>query len=128
MTRRYLIIVEMPKKHIKPQKVRNAVARLFIGKRRRDSFSAALSEMHPSFKMLLLVYKVRKGQVDSSYNSFNGRRGYYLMLETPNFNTKYEEGVFEYNGSRLWNALSMNIEVEEDIEHDHVTVCGFSEL
>ena len=39
-----------------------------------------------------------------------------MMLETPNFKTKYYgQRLFEYNGSRLW-ALPMNIKVEEEME------------
>ena len=51
-----------------------------------------------------------------TYKSFNGRPDDYLKLETPNFNTKYGKRLFEYNGSRLWNALPLVVRMEEDIE------------
>ena len=51
-----------------------------------------------------------------TYKNFNGRPNDYLMLETPTFKTKYGKRTLEYNGSRLWNALPVNIRVVEDIE------------
>ena len=109
----------------KLQKVQNSAARLILRKRRRDSASQALKELHwlpiearISFKILLLVFKVLKGKVNMklTYKSFNGRPEDYLMLDTPNFKTKYGKRLFEYNGSRLWNALPVNVRMEEDIE------------
>ena len=108
----------------KLQKVQNSAARLILGKRRRDSASLALKELHwlniearITFKILLLVFKVLKGKVNMklTYKSFNGRPEDYLMLDTPNFNTRYGKRLFEYNGSRLWNALPVNVRMEEDI-------------
>ena len=46
---------------------------------------------------------------------FNGRPGDYLLLETPVFKTAYGKRVFEYNASRLWNALPVTVRGEEDI-------------
>ena len=109
----------------KLQKVQNAAARLILGKRRRDSASLALKELHwlpiearIMFKILLIVFKVLRCKVNMklTYKSFNGRPDDYLKLETPNFNTKYGKRLFEYNGSRLWNALPLAVRVEEDIE------------
>ena len=51
-----------------------------------------------------------------NYKSFNGRPDEYLMLETPNFHTKYGKRLFEYNGSRLWNALPVHIRSAEDVD------------
>ena len=39
------------------------------------------------------------------------------MLETPNFRTAYGKRLFVYNGSRLWNALPVNVRAEEDIDN-----------
>ena len=39
-----------------------------------------------------------------------------MLLETPHFKTKYGKRIFEYNGSRLWNALPLNIRVVEDVD------------
>ena len=111
----------------KLQKVQNAAARLILGKRRRDSAALALKELHwlnidarITFKILLLVHKVIRGKCSDnltlSYKKFNGRSYDYLLLDTPNFNTKYGKRLFEYNGSRLWNALPMKMRVEENID------------
>ena len=44
------------------------------------------------------------------------------MLDTPNFNTVYGKRVFEYNATRLWNALPMNVRIEEDIDKFKKTI------
>ena len=109
------------------QKVQNAAARLVVGGRRRDSMTAALRKLHwlkvearVTFKILLLVFKVVKGQcsrnLELNYKMFNGRPDDYLLLETPNFKTSYGKRIFAYNGSRLWNALPVSVRAEEDIE------------
>ena len=109
----------------KLQKVQNSAARLILGIRRRDSAKLALYELHwlnvearVSFKILLLVFKVVRGMCNMTltYKNFNGRPNDYLMLETPTFKTKYGKRTLEYNGSRLWNALPVNIRVVEDID------------
>ena len=109
----------------KLQKVQNTAARLILGKRRRDSAKDALRELHwlnvdarITFKILLLVHKVVRGQCNMSlsYKSFNGRPEDELKLVTPTFNTKYGERLFEYNGSRLWNSLPVHVRKEEDTE------------
>ena len=120
------LFVNISKNNIyKLQKVQNAAARLVLGRRRRDSASLALQELHwlkiearITFKMLLLMFKVVKGQFNMNikYKSFNGRPDEYLMLETPNFHTKHGKRLFEYNGTRLWNALPLHVRTEEDIE------------
>ena len=109
----------------KLQKVQNTAARLILGRRRRDSAKAALRELHwlnvdarITFKLLLLVFKVLRGKCNMplTYKGFNGRPEDYLLLHTPNFKTKYGQRLFEYNGSRLWNALPLDIRTEENIE------------
>ena len=111
----------------KLQKTQNAAARLILGKRKRDSASAALKELHwlkvearVMFKVLLLVFKVLKGFIpedfDLRYKCFNGRDEDYLLLETPNFKTVYGKRLFVYNGPRLWNALPVHVRAEENIE------------
>ena len=109
----------------KMQKVQNSAGRLILGRRRRDSAKEILKELHwlniearITFKILLLVFKVIKGMCNMSlkYKSFNGRPDDYLLLETPNFKTSYGKRLFEYNGSRWWNALPVNIRMMEDIE------------
>ena len=110
----------------KLQKVQNSAARLVLGRRRRQSARAALRELHwlnvearIIFKILLLVFKVIKGQCSDNLTfqirSFNGRPDDFLLLKTPNFVSKYGKRIFEYNGSRLWNALPVDIRVVEDV-------------
>ena len=38
------------------------------------------------------------------------------MLETPNAKTKHGKRIFAYNGSRLWNAIPIEIKLLEDID------------
>ena len=109
----------------KMQKAQNAAGRLILGKRRRDSARLTLRELHwlnvekrVTFKILLLVFKVIKGMCNMTlrYKGFNGRPDDFLLLETPTFKTQYGKRLFEYNGSRWWNALPVNVRTEEDIE------------
>ena len=71
------------------------------------------------FKVLLLVYKAIKGQCSDNlpfeFKSFNGRPNDFLLLKTPNFKTKYGKRVFEYSGSRLWNALPVELRSVEEV-------------
>ena len=64
------------------------------------------------------MYKVLHGQfyMKVNYKAFNGRPDEYLMLETPNFQTKFGKRLFEYNGSRMWNALPVQVRSEENID------------
>ena len=97
------LYVNIGKDHLyKLQKTQNAAARLVLGKRRHDSASLALRELHRLnieariyFKILLLVYKVTRGRcnMNLTYKSFYGRPDEYLMLETPNFLTKYGKRI-----------------------------------
>ena len=120
------LFINLNKENIsKLQKLQNSAARLVLGRRRRDSASVALKELHwlnvearVIFKILLLVFKVLKGNVNMelTYKSFNGRPDDFLLLHTPNFTSKFGKRIFEYNGSRLWNALPVEIRMEENIE------------
>ena len=98
-----------------------------MGRRRRESASKALHDLHwlnvesrVLFKIILLVFKVLKGMCSDNlklrYKSFNGRSEDFLKLETPTFRTKYGERTFEWNGSRLWNALPYEVRILEDVE------------
>ena len=110
----------------KLQKLQNAAARLVVGGKKRDSVSGALRKLHwlrvearITFKVLLLVFKILKGQCSQNlelrYKSFNGRPEDYLLLETPNFKTAYGKRIFAYNGTRLWNALPVTVRSEEGV-------------
>ena len=109
------------------QKVQNSAAKLILGKRKRDSASLSLKELHwlnvearVTFKVLLLVYKILNGlcpqNMGLQYKGFNGRSEDFLLLQTPNFKTAYGKRVFAYHASRLWNALPMKVRAEENIE------------
>ena len=111
----------------KLQKVQNSAAKLILGKRRRDSASSALRQLHwlniesrITFKLLLIVHKVLRGRCSTNlsleYKGFNGRPDDYLKLRTPNFKTVHGTRVFAFNGSRLWNTLPAHIRAEEDID------------
>ena len=111
----------------KLQKLQNSAARMVLGRRRRESASKALFDLHwlniesrILFKIILLVFKVLKGMCSDNlqltYKSFNGRSDDFLKLETPTFKTKYGERLFEWNGSRLWNALPYKVRILEDVE------------
>jgi hypothetical protein len=111
----------------KLQKLQNAAAKLILGRRKRDSATEALKTLHwlnvdarITFKILLLVFKVLKGQcsqnIELQYKTFNGRSDDYLLLDTPNFKTSYGKRIFAYNGSRLWNALPVSVRMEDEVE------------
>ena len=110
----------------KLQKVQNSAARLMLGRRRRDSAKLALRELHwlnvetrVLFKTILLVFKVVRGicseNLTIKYKN-NGRDSDFLLLETPHFKTKYGRRIFEYNGSRLWNALPPELRKDTNLE------------
>ena len=122
------LFVNMSKDNLfKLQKVQNSAARLILSKRRRDSASMMLRELHwlnietrITFKILLLVHKVVRGRCSENltitYKGFNGRPGDMLLLETPTYKTKFGKRLFSYNGPRLWNALPVGIRTEDDTE------------
>ena len=121
------LLVNVSKENLfKLQKLQNSAARLILGKRRRDSGKQALKELHwlnvdarITYKILLIVFKVVRGMcasIDLNYKGFNGRQNDYLMLDTPNYKTKYGKRIFDYNGSRLWNVLPLDLRKEEDIK------------
>jgi hypothetical protein len=115
------------------QKVQNAASKLIMGKRKRDSASQALKELHwlnidarVTFKVLLLVYKMLNGlcpqNLGLEYKGFNGRSKDFLSLKTPVFKTAYGKRVFAYHASRLWNAIPMKVRAKENIEKFKKTI------
>ena len=111
----------------KLQKVQNSAARLILMRRRRDSATQALRQLHwlnietrITFKILLLVHKVIREKCSKNltvtYKTFNGRPDDMLLLETPTYKTKYGKRLFAYNGPRLWNVLPVGIRTEEDTD------------
>ena len=96
-----------------------------LGRGRRES-ARSLRELHwlnvearILFKVLLLVFKAIKGQCSDNlsfeFKTFNGRPDDFLLLKTPIFKTKYGKRVFEISGSRLWNALPVELRMLEDV-------------
>ena len=109
------------------QKMQNAAARLVKRKRKRDSISETLVELHwlkvesrIMFKMILLVFKAIHGlssdNLRISYKQYNCRPEDFLKLEARNVKTKYGRRTFEYAGPRLWNALPLEVRLVENID------------
>ena len=111
----------------KLQKLQNSAARLVLGKNRRFSGTSALSELHwlnvdarIVFKILLIVFKVVNGicseNIQLQVKHSMGRAGDDILLETPHYKTKFGRRIFDFNGSRLWNALPNYLRAEKDID------------
>ena len=111
----------------KLQKVQNAAARLVVRKRKRDSISQAIKDLHwlrvesrVIFKILLVVFKSIHGtcskNIHLNFKSHNCRPDDFLMLKTSFAKSKYGRRTFRYNAPRLWNALPLHIRTEESLE------------
>ena len=122
------LFFNMSKKNInKLQKVQNAAARLVAGKRKRDSISHTLRQLHwlnvesrIMFKVILLVFKSIHGicseNLRLNYKLYNCRPDDFLMLETKKVKTKHGCRTFDYAGPRLWNALPLNVRTVETVD------------
>ena len=122
------LFFNMPKENLfKLQKVQNAAARLVKKKRKRDSITATLAELHwlnvesrIIFKLILMVYKSINGlcseNLTITYKQFNCRPQDFLLLETKMVKTRYGQRTFEYAGPRLWNALPLQVRTIDNIE------------
>ena len=108
--------------------MQNAAARLIARKRKHDSISDTLIELHwlpvesrVIFKILLLVFKCIRGICSENlisklkFKKYNCRPDDYLKLETEKVLTKFGPRTFAYAGPRLWNSLPLNLRTEEDI-------------
>ena len=111
----------------KLQKVQNAAARVVVKKRRKESISESIRQLHwlrvesrVIFKILLLVYKMIQGTSPKSlqldFKSHNCRPEDFLMLKTNFCKSIYGRRRFKYNAPRLWNALPLHIRKEENID------------
>ena len=109
----------------KLQKVQNSAVRLVVQKRKHDSVSESIKELHwlrvesrIIFKMLLLVHKSIQGKCSKNlelpYKKYNCRPDDFLMLETKRCKTKYGERTFAWAAPRLWNALPLKMRVEQN--------------
>ena len=122
------LLMNVSQKNInKLQKLQNSAARLVLGKNRRFSGTSALSELHwlnvdarIVFKILLIVFKVVNGicseNIQLQVKHSMGRAGDDILLETPHYKTKFGRRIFDFNGSRLWNALPNYLRAEKDID------------
>jgi hypothetical protein len=111
----------------KLQKLQNAAARLVMKKRKRESVRTVLRELHwlrvesrIIFKLLLLVHKIVRGKCSKNlkitYKGHNCRPDDFLQLESRNAKTKYGKRSFDYAAPRLWNALTKEMRMEEDVD------------
>ena len=125
----------------KLQKVQNAAARLIVRKRKRDSASAILRELHwlniesrVMFKIILIVFKSIHGicskNIKVEYKKVNCRPDDFLLLVTTNVKTKYGKRTFQYAGPRLWNALPPEVRKIEkvDVFKKHVKTILFADV
>ena len=108
----------------KLQKLQNSAAKLVLGKRKRDSASDALRELHwlnvdsrITFKVLLTVYKATRNEgpvtMKLSYNQLSCRTINDLKLETPWCKTAIGERLIAYHGTCLWNALPLELRMAD---------------
>ena len=123
----------------KLQKVQNAAARLVERKRKTQSVSGVIKNLHwlkvearIMFKILLLVYKCVTGQCSTNlqirYKSHNCRPQDDLLLETMKVKTQYGRRSFDFVGPKLWNALPVHVRTLEDIDEfkNHVKTILFN--
>lgn len=121
------IYVGISKKNLhKLQRCQKAAARLIADKSKRDNINI-LEVVHWMsieagivYKIILFVFKILNGQCSNSFNitykNNSLRSGSGLLLNTPNFKTKYGVRIFEYSSTRYWNALPDNIKTINCIE------------
>ena len=111
----------------KLQKVQNSAARLIVRKRKRDSASTILRELHwlniearVTFKIILIVFKCVRGicskNLTIKYKQHNCRPNDDYLLETTYAKTNYGKRTFDYVGPRLWNALPKEVREIANIE------------
>ena len=97
-----------------------------LGKNRRFSGTSALSELHwlnvdarIVFKILLLVFKVVNDICSNIQLQFKfpiGRAADDILLETPQYKTKFGRRILDLKGSRYWNTLTNYLRAEKDID------------
>ena len=108
----------------KLQKVQNAAVRLITKKRKRESVSEALRELHWLrveeriwYKILLITYKCISGIAPMCLRELllpcESRRH---ILVTPHFGTKYGFRSFQYIAPRMWNELPTHIRLLDTVE------------
>ena len=110
----------------KLQRLQNSSAKLILARSRRDSATASLQELHwlsiekrVTFKILLMAHKVMIGHCPENLTlqAKDSGRGTGKVLEEPAVKTKYGKRMFGYNAPRLWNALPLRLQNEENTEN-----------
>ena len=111
----------------KLQKIQNAAARIVVQKRKRQSISGDIRNLHwlrvesrIVFKILVLVFKSIHGMCSKNlmldFKGYNLREEDFLKLRIIFAKTKYGERRYKFFAPRLWNALPLKIRGEEKLE------------
>ena len=104
----------------KLQKLQNSAAKLISGKRKRDSASEALRELHwlnidsrIIFTVLLTACKATRKEapetINLKYDQLSCRMISNIRLETPKRRTATGEHLIVYHGTCLWNDLPLEL-------------------
>ena len=106
------------------QKLQNSCARLIHGKKKNESVSALLFDLHwlpikPRiyFKILLFVYKFFQNKTPAYINEclhVTNSENYTLKIQRTN--TTYGDRAFQNCAPRLWNSLPLNIKAIKSID------------
>ena len=105
------------------QKLQNSCARLIYGKKKNESVSTLLKELHwlhvkPRiyFKILLFVFKSFKGMTPVYINDCLHVTNYdALTLNIPKTKTSYGDRAFQNYAPHLWNSLPLYLKTKESI-------------
>ena len=108
----------------KMQRLQNFAAKCVLSRKRGESATAALKELHwlnvksrIVYKVLLIMWKAvnKIGPVvlKISYKETNSRSSENQELETYNCKTAIGHRLIAFHGTRLWNALPLNIRMEK---------------
>ena len=106
------------------QKLQNSCARLIHGKKKNESVSAILFDLHwlpikPRiyFKILLFVFKFFKNKTPTYINEcLHVTNPENYTLEIQRTNTSYGDRAFQNCAPRLWNSLPPNIKAIQSID------------
>ena len=106
----------------KLQRFQNSTAKMILGKKRSDSSTLALRELHwlkvearIVFKIMLIVWKSVNGKgpaiLDISYKNTRGPNSRELV--THHCKTSVGHRLINYHGTRIWNSLPVSLRLEE---------------
>ena len=108
----------------KLQKVQNAAARLIAKRKKRESVSDILIDLHwlpveqrIIFKLLVLTFKIINGLAPECLsNLISVRSAEAFLLNNVYLDTNYGRRSFTYAAPRFWNALPLNIRSATSID------------